>query len=272
MILKNDAELQLSDAAIKFKLKKGARALSLSLGTGFNLKDATNYKGNGEFQNIESASRIKVPEREKYEVIEGPIRTYSSSDNQGSAAAYVVGGQRDNDTHGPKGTLKHLFKLFESESREDKRKLQKALKILLPNKGVRARLLAVIGLGNRARKKKLAQSPLLKDFLKTKKLSNEAIDEAAKEGDTFALAMLSFVAHRTSQVIKSHLDATKGTKQPQAIYLSGGFAEGLYNSDNKYLKSVRKVLEKELSKITKAKLEVHNPDLDGAIELLSFKA
>ena len=271
LTVENDAEMQLTDVALKFKLKKGSRALGISLGTGFNLKDGINYKGNGEFTEVKSAPKIMMPELDKYQNLEGPQRAYSSSDSKGSAAAYITGGHNENPEHGPKGTLSHLFKLMESSDKEDKRELQKALKLLIPTKGIRARLLAVIGLGNRARRKALEKSDLTRNFKKSQELSNEAIEAAAKSNDKLALALLIFTAKRTADVLKTYLEKDSKLQWPEVIYLAGGFANGIYNSDNKHIKQVREVLEKEIKKFSEAQLELHDPELDGAIEFLKLK-
>ena len=270
LTVENDAELQLKDAALKFQLEKKARALAVSIGTGFNLKDGINYKGNGEFEELKSGSRIQIPDLDKYQDLEGPARSYSSSDSKGSAAAYISGGHEEDLTHGPRGTANHLFQLLESSNKDDTQQLKRALKILIPNKGIKARLLAIVGLGNRARKKKLEKSILQQDYKKVKQLSNQAIEDAAKDGDQLALALLRFTAKRTADVLKIYIQ-NSSSKKVDVIYLAGGFANGLYNSDNKHLKELRIYLEKELSKFTKAKLEIHNPELDGAIEYLKLK-
>lgn len=267
LTVENDAEMQLKDAAIKYKLAKGARALAVNLGTGFNLKDRIDHKGSGVFSEIKFKSRIPMPEMDKYKDLEGQQRAFSSSDSIGSASVYITGGHDDNSQHGPRGTLNHLFKLLESEEKEDKRTLQRALKLLIPNRGIKARLLAIVGLGNRARRKTLEKNILKTDFDKTKELTNQAIEAAAKDGDKLALELLKFVAKRTAQVLKAHIE--ESPKNLDVIYLAGGFANGIYDSDNKHLKGVRDVLETELKKYTKAKLKLHNPEFDGAIEYLN---
>ena len=265
--INNDGDLSLEDSALVSNVKKGSRALGILLGSGMSLSDGINYQGDAKFEKIASADSPQMPDLEKYKAVEGETRRYSENDEPGTAASYITGGHPGESKLGAKATAKHLLELGKSGSNAE---IKAALKELYRGEGVLKRFWNTISFAGMRRKGMLKKSELSKMLETGETITNDKLFQAAQNGDKLSLQILNFTALRVVDFLKSYIDQTeaKGNKTKiDNLFLYGKFANNLLNNDSGKMKFIRKNFEKALKKVSKAKITITNPQMDGARDL-----
>lgn len=259
----NDAASLINAAAIDNNnlLVQGDKVYQAIMGTGMGGAGGTFAKGGVTEINANEPGHAKMPDLDKFKLIEGADRQKIVSPVTrkavGHVELYTAGGNTDD--RGLMATAKNFKDI--TAMTNSSYTLNKAVNLLndtLKENGVD------LAINNQD----VLKSSIMKN---NKESSNQEITQAAKDGDKFAKALVTFTLIRASQALAQSINSQGKDKPVALISITGSFNKGLREAVDPKGDLQFRVIQSELTKLghpgikddNPKRLVQFDPELDG---------
>jgi hypothetical protein len=270
----NDATALINAAAIDNKdlLAPEDKVYHAIMGTGMGGAGGTIAKDGGVTEiNANEPGHEIMPDLFKYRFIEGTDRQQIASpltNNKGYVELYTAGG--NSDDRGLVATLSQIKELRNRGTSESTLCFNQAVTLLnstLGKNGVNI----TINEENIKRSSIMKSSIMQSLFMQSPKYSNQDITQAAKDGDEFAKALVTFTLIRASQALAQSINSQGKDKPVALVSINGSFNRGLREAVDPNGDLQFRVLNAELKKLghpgikedDQKRLVQFDPELDG---------
>jgi len=264
----NDAAALINAAAISNKnlLEPGDKVYHAIMGTGMGGAGGTIAKDGGVTEiNANEPGHEIMPDLDKYRFIEGTARQQIASPltkKNGYVELYTAGG--NSDDRGLVATLNNFRDMMHAPgTSQEEGRFFEAIDLLKQTlkensvEGFENMLTATIG----------NSRVIQKDFT----LSNKNITKAAKDGDEFAKALVTFTLIRASQALAQSINSQGQDKPVALVSINGSFNRGLREAVDPNGDLQFRVVNAELKKLGHPgikdndpnRLVQFDPELDG---------
>jgi hypothetical protein len=270
----NDAAALINAAAINNKdlVSAGDKVYHAIMGTGMGGAGGTIAKDGGVTEiNANEPGHEIMPDLFKYRFIEGTDRQQIASpltNNKGYVELYTAGG--NSDDRGLVATLSQIKELRNRGTYESTLCFNQAVELLnitLKENGVN------ITINEKdIMKSSIMNSSIIKSlFMQSPKYSNQDITQAAKDGDKFAKALVTFTLIRASQALAQSINSQGKDKPVALVSINGSFNRGLREAVDPNGDLQFRVVNAELKKLGHPgikdndpnRLVQFDPELDG---------
>jgi hypothetical protein len=270
----NDATALINAAAISNKnlLEPGDKVYHAIMGTGMGGAGGTIAKDGGVTEiNANEPGHEIMPDLDKYRFIEGTARQQMASPltkKKGYVELYTAGG--NSDDRGLVATLSQIKELRNRGTYESTLCFNQAVELLnitLKENGVN------ITINEKdIMKSSIMNSSIIKSlFMQSPKYSNQDITKAAKDGDKFAKALVTFTLIRASQALAQSINSQGQDKPVALVSINGSFNRGLREAVDPNGDLQFRVVNAELKKLGHPgikdndpnRLVQFDPELDG---------
>lgn len=266
----NDAASLINAAAIGNNnlLEPGDTVYQAIMGTGMGGAGGTIAKAGVTDINANEPGHAEMPDLEKFELIEGKDRQNIVSPVTNKAVGHVelyTAGGNTND-RGLMATVKNFKDITDLVNSSFT--LNKAVNLLndtLKENGVKDLVI---------NNQDVYKSSIMKN---DKESSNQEITQAAKDGDKFAKALVTFTLIRASQALAQSIKSQRQDKPVALVSITGSFNKGLREAVDSNGDLQFKVLNTELKKLghpgikdnDPRRLVQFDPELDGTPLILT---
>ena len=270
----NDAAALINAAAINNKdlLAPEDKVYHAIMGTGMGGAGGTIAKDGGVTEiNANEPGHEIMPDLFEYRFIEGEDRQQIASpltNNKGYVELYTAGG--NSDDRGLVATLSQIKELRNRGTYESTLCFNQAVELLnitLKENGVN------ITINEKdIMKSSIMNSSIIKSlFMQSPKYSNQDITQAAKDGDEFAKALVTFTLIRASQALAQSINSQGKDKPVALVSINGSFNRGLREAVDPNGDLQFRVVNAELKKLGHPgikdndpnRLVQFDPELDG---------
>jgi hypothetical protein len=262
----NDAAALINAAAINNKnlLERGDKVYHAIMGTGMGGAGGTIAENGGVTEiNANEPGHEIMPDLFKYRFIEGEDRQRIASpltDQRGYVELYTAGG--NSDDRGLVATLSQIKKLRNTGTSESRLCFNQAVYLL--NKTLRENRVDIT-----INEEDIKESSIMKSsireiimeilFMQRHKYSNQEITQAAKNGDKFAQALVTFTLIRASQALAQSINSQGQDKSVALVSINGSFNRGLREAVDPNGELQFRVLNAELKKLGHPGIKDNNP-------------
>jgi hypothetical protein len=259
----NDAAALINAAAINNKdlVSAGDKVYHAIMGTGMGGAGGTIAKDGGVTEiNANEPGHEIMPDLFKYRFIEGTDRQQIASpltNNKGYVELYTAGG--NSDDRGLVATLSQIKELRNRGTYESTLCFNQAVELLnitLKENGVNITINEKVIM-----KSSIMNSSIIKSlFMQSPKYSNQDITQAAKDGDKFAKALVTFTLIRASQALAQSINSQGKDKPVALVSINGSFNRGLREAVDPNGDLQFSVLNAELKRLGHPGIKDNNPE------------
>jgi hypothetical protein len=250
----NDAVSLINAAAIDNKnlLAPEDKVYQAIMGTGMGGAGGTIAKGGVTEINANEPGHAKMPDLDKFKLIEGKDRQSITSPVTEQAVGHVelyTAGGNTND-RGLMATVKNFKSIINTPGMTNNaEKLTRAVTLLNQTLKDNRVDLAINNLN-------VIKSPIM---AKDKEFSNQEITQAAKNGDEFAQALVNFTLIRASQALAQSINSQGQDKPVALVSITGSFNKGLREAVDPNGDLQFRVIQSELKKLEHPGIKENNP-------------
>ena len=265
----NDAAALINAAAIDNKnlLAPGDSVYQAIMGTGMGGAGGTIAKAGVTDINANEPGHAKMPDLDKFELIEGKDRQSITSPVTRNAVGHVelyTAGGNTND-RGLMATVRNFKDMMNMTNMAQMNQAIKLLGHTLKENGVTDLEISHF--------RDVSDSPIMQN----KEFSNQEITQAAKGGDKFAKALVTFTLIRASQALAQSINSQGKDKPVALVSITGSFNKGLREAVDPNGDLQFRVIQSELEKLghpgikddNPKRLVQFDPELDGTPLILA---